>query len=1003
MTHLKFLDSIGIIPSAANSDQARQGYENFTYTIHSLIDSPDFRSDTASHAKTLLAHPNLPRLLDALFGNSPFLTWCTLTDPVFALNLISDGPDHAYESTLKILEQRRKETLNSEETARLLRIARRQAALSIAIADITGAWTFEKVVASISGFADSSLSCAAAQVLRQAAREGAFELAHEDDPERDSGLVILGMGKLGARELNYSSDIDLIVLFNPDLIKTSQPERLQKNFIRLTRNLVKLIDDRTPDGYVFRTDLRLRPDPGATPIAMSTLAAETYYESLGQNWERAAMIKARPVAGDIEAGKQFLKWLTPFVWRKNLDFAAIEDIHSIKRQINAHKGGQTMNVPGHNIKLGRGGIREIEFFAQTQQLIWGGREPGLRSPVTLTTLDELAKFGLCKTSTVDDLKQSYKFLRTLEHRLQMINDEQTQTLPDDEDGLLHLSIFMGYADTATFIADVNLHLHRVHDHYGRLFDGSPSLGNRAQGGGNLAFTGGDSDPDTLKTIEKLGFKAPEIVDATVRGWHHGRYRSVRSTRARELLTELMPTLLGAIGETPDPDSVFLHFDEFLRGLPAGVQLFSMFQTHPSLLALVAEIMGKAPRLARHLAGRPSVLDGVLTRDFFASPPDRSAMQDELNSYLDRSEHEEDLLNISRRWADERRFQIGVQQLRMMIDASAASRALSDIAETALACLYPRIVQEFARKHGRIAGASMAILALGKLGSREMTASSDLDLVFIYSVPDLSAASDGEKPLYVAQYFARLSQRYINALAVMTSEGRLYEVDMRLRPSGNSGPIATTLESFETYHAESAWTWEHLALTRARVVAGDCVLKEKTEAAVRKILLRKRDPDVLLKDVADMRERLTRDKSADGLWSLKKIRGGIIDIEFIAQYLCLRNAHKHPDIILHSTSDMLGALARHRILTPDDAACLINTLDLWHILQGMLSLTVEEEMTAAREVEMSDTLRAGLATIGNSRNFSELEDKVRSQSKQVYEIFKILIEEPAALLNSAGTD
>ena len=1003
MNHFKFLDTINTIPSAANSDQALQGHENLTNAIHSLVNSPDFQPGTTDHADALLAHPNSSRLLDALFGNSPFLTWCALADPAFTLNLISEGPDSTYESTLKILEQRRKETLNSEETAHLLRSARRQVALTIAIADIAGVWKLEKIVDAISGFADSALSLAGAQVLRQAARDGAFELAHEDDPERESGLVILGMGKLGARELNYSSDIDLIVLFNPDVIKTTQPDRLQKNFIRLTRNLVKLIDDRTADGYVFRTDLRLRPDPGATPIAISTLAAETYYESIGQNWERAAMIKARPVAGDIEAGERFLKWLTPFVWRKNLDFAAINDIHSIKRQINAHKGGQTMNVPGHNIKLGRGGIREIEFFAQTQQLIWGGREPGLRSPVTLNALDGLSEFGLCEKSVTDDLKKSYEFLRTLEHRLQMINDEQTQTLPEDEDGLRHLSVFMGYADTASFSADVNHHLLQVHGHYGRLFADSPSLGDNNEGGGNLVFTGGDTDPETLKTIEKLGFKNPEIVDAAVRGWHHGRYRSVRSTRAREILTELMPTLLGAIGETPDADSAFLHFDEFLRGLPAGVQLFSMFQTHPSLLILVAEIMGKAPRLARHLAGRPSVLDGVLTPDFFDPPPDRTTMTGELTRLLDRAEYEEDLLNFSRRWADDRRFQIGVQQLRMMIDAPTASGALSDVAETALSCLYPRIEDEFAGKHGRIDGASMTVLALGKLGSREMTASSDLDLVFIYSVPDLSAQSDGAKPLYVPQYFARLGQRYINALTAMTPEGSLYEVDMRLRPSGNSGPIATTLEAFEKYQMESAWTWEHMALTRARVVAGDLNLKEKTEAIIQQILLRKRDPDTLLKDVSDMRERLAREKSADGLWSLKKIRGGIIDIEFIAQYLCLRNAHKHPETILSNTIDTLDALGRYEILAPDDVICLKNTLALWHGLQGMLSLTIEEEMTSAREAEMSDALKAALASIGKTGNFADLEDKVRTLASQVYGIFKRLIEDSATKLAPAGTD
>jgi [glutamine synthetase] adenylyltransferase / [glutamine synthetase]-adenylyl-L-tyrosine phosphorylase len=1003
MNNQNFLGAINTLPAAANPDQAAQCHEDFINAVHSLKGDPETQPAIPERLENLLDHPTAARLLASLFGNSPFLTWCVLSEPLFTLNLIADGPDAAYDSIFKILDQTRKETLNNAQTARILRVARRQVALSIAVGDICGLWTLEKVTHAISTFADKSLSLAAAQVLRQAANDGAFELAHDDDPERDSGFVILGMGKLGARELNYSSDIDLIILFNPDCIKTDQPDRLQKNFIRLTRNLVKLIDERTADGYVFRTDLRLRPDPGATPIAMSTYAAETYYESIGQNWERAAMIKARAVAGDLEAGERFLKWLTPFIWRKNLDFAAIQDIHSIKRQINAHKGGEAMDVPGHNIKLGRGGIREVEFFAQTQQLIWGGREPGLRSSITLTALKALADFGLCEVSTADEMGQSYEYLRTLEHRLQMTNDEQTQTLPSTEDGLRQLATFMGYDDLNTFTTDVQHHLLQVQGHYGLLFADSPALSADRETGGNLVFTGSDSDPDTLRTIENLGYGNPQTVDATVRGWHHGRYRSVRSTRAREILTELMPTLLGAIGATPDPDSTFLRFDEFLRGLPAGVQLFSMFQTHPRLLNLVAEIMGKAPRLARHLAGRPSVLDGVLTPDFFDPPPNHMMMTEELSRLLSRAEYEEDLLNISRRWAHDRRFQVGVQRLQGLIDAATASIALSNIAETALACLYPCIEEEFARKHGRVEGASMAILALGKLGSREMTASSDLDLVFVYVAPDPSSASDGEKPLYVPQFFARLSQRYINALTAMTPEGSLYEVDMRLRPSGNSGPIATTLEAFEKYQSETAWTWEHMALTRARTVAGDDGLRKQTEGTVRKILCRQQDAESLLRDVSNMRGRLVREKPADGLWSLKKIRGGIVDIEFIAQYLILLHAQSKPDIMSTNTTDALRALGREGVLSADDATQLVDTLRLWHGLQGMLSLTVEEEMTAAREAEMSDALKASLAAIGETSSFEQLEDKVRALADQIYGIFKRLIEEPAGELPPAPAD
>jgi glutamate-ammonia-ligase adenylyltransferase len=1001
MTQLNFLDSITTIPLAANSIQAAQGHEDFSKALATLTSTENAPTGYVTLSKAVLDHPKTTPVLDALFGNSPFLTWCVLCDPQYAIDLIAFGPDQAYESTLKILKDKHKETLNTD-IAKALRVARRQIALAIALGDITGLWPLKKVTGAISEFADAALSLAATTVLRQAAQDGAIEITDEDNPQHQSGLVILGMGKLGARELNYSSDIDLIVLFNPDIVKTNQPDRLQKNFIRMTRNFVKLIDDRTVDGYVFRTDLRLRPDPGATPIAMSTYAAETYYESIGQNWERAAMIKARPVAGDIEAGYDFLKWLTPFIWRKYLDFAAIQDIHSIKRQINAHKGGRSLDIPGNNIKLGPGGIREVEFYAQTQQLIWGGKEPRLRSSVTLEALRALAKFGLCDPRTVEELSQAYIYLRTLEHRLQMINDEQTQTLPLDDDGLLHLAVFMGTPNLDAFTAELGSHLKCVQDHYARLFAEAPSLAASKEIGGNLAFTGSDTDPDTLNTISGFGFKNPETVDHTIRGWHHGRYRSMRSVRAREILTELTPTLLEAISETPEPDQTFLRIDEFLQGLPAGVQLFSMFKSHPELLRLVAEIMGKAPRLGRHLAGRPSVLDSVLALDFFGQPPDKEMMVEELTRMLDHAEYEEDLLNISRRWAHDRRFQVGVQHLKRLIDAPAASAVLSDIAETVLSCLYPRVESYFADKHGYVPGASSAVLAFGKLGSREMTTTSDLDLVFIYSAPDLSAASDGDKPLNVPQYFARFGQRYINALTALTPEGRLYEVDMRLRPSGNSGPIATTLEAFKKYQIESAWTWEHMAMTRARVVAGDPEFGTTIQSELVSLLLRPRDPDTLLRDVAHMRKRLNNDKPAKSLWALKHHRGGIVDIEFITQYLSLRHAHDCPEILSTNTTAALEALAKNGFLKDADMCHLINTLALLHRLQSMLSLTTDDDMTPAHEDGMSPALKDSLVHIGKVDDFTELEEKVRQSTSLVFEIFNELIDQPAGKLAPTDT-
>jgi glutamate-ammonia-ligase adenylyltransferase len=992
MCKFEFLNSLGSLPTPTDLNAFKVGLEQLNDAVNASSDKtlPD-------RFKLLLSHYKARELITSILANSPYLTWCANVDPDFFTVLLENGPDQTAELVFNLLKNKKKETLNENEVTKILRVAKRQISLTIAIADITKHWPLEKITGALSDLASDCLSIAASYLLREMVNSGGITVPDLDTPEISSGLVILGMGKLGARELNYSSDIDLIILFDPEAIQTNNPNDLQKLFIRLTRRLVKLMEERTADGYVFRTDLRLRPDPGATPIAISTYAAETYYESLGQNWERAAMIKARAVAGDLLAGERFLKWLIPFIWRKSIDFAAIQDIHSIKRQINTHKSGNKMDVPGHDIKLGRGGIREIEFFVQTQQLIWGGREPQLRSMFTVRAIRELTEFGLCDEKTSNKLIDSYYFLRTLEHRLQMINDEQTQTLPNDDARLRHLALFSGYNDQDEFTAAVAKHIYQVHNIYANLFDDAPTLGIVDDIGGNLVFTGGDSDPDTLKTIATLGYEQAKTIDATIRGWHHGRYKATHSTRSREILTELMPTLLRAIATMPDPTSTFLKFDAFLKGLPAGIQLFSMFQAQPAILHLVAEIMGKAPRLARYLAGRAFVLDSVLAPDFFDFPPDYEALRADLTRQLDRSEYLEETLNICRRWANDHRFQIGVQRLQGLIGPKEASAALSDIAQTALKGLYPHVETEFVQNHGHVVGASLAVLALGKLGSCEMTASSDLDLVFIYDVADEQTQSDGPKPLHATQYFARLGQRYINAITSNTEEGRLYEVDMRLRPSGNSGPIATILSAFKKYHAEQAWTWEHMALTKARVIFADAGFAAKIDVEVKVALTKPRDPKNLLLNVANMRQRLTQEKPVENKWDLKRMRGGIVDVEFITQYLLLKHAGTQPGILNPNTITALQNIRNANLISHQDATFLIETLYLWQGLQGMLSLTIEEEMTNEREAEMSPALKADLVAIASEPDFARLEARVKEDAGKVYKIFQEIIEKPAASL------
>ncbi|MSO92876.1 MAG: bifunctional [glutamine synthetase] adenylyltransferase/[glutamine synthetase]-adenylyl-L-tyrosine phosphorylase [Rhodospirillales bacterium] len=952
-------------------------------------------------AKSLTADPAGRAVLEAMFGNSPYLTQLCILEPEFLHALLKAGPDAAVAEALASLKVLRSPDVDESRLAAGLRAAKRRIALAVALADISGLWPLGRVVDALSSLAEIALSRATAFALRQAAADGAFALKHADDPERESGVIVLAFGKLGARELNYSSDIDIAVFFDRDRIETAQPDRLQNHIVRLVRHVKRLMEERTADGYVFRTDLRLRPDPGATPLAISALAAEIYYESQGQNWERAAMIKARPVAGDLEAGQAFLRRLRPYVWRKNLDFAAIQDIHSIKRQITAHRGGGTIAVEGHNIKLGRGGIREIEFFVQTQQLIWGGREPRLRTPATLDALRMLVACGLVDAATMNDLTEAYGFLRRVEHRLQMIDDEQTHALPEDSDAVRKLAVFLGYDDRDS-LADVLLHhLRRVEARYARLFEDAPSLGAEGEISGNLVFTGVDADPETIKTIRKLGFENAETIHATIRAWHHGRYRATRSTRARELLTELMPALLKAFAETPEPDTAFLKFDEFLSHLPAGVPLFSTFYSNPHLLRLIAEIMGGAPRLAEHLSRQTSVLESVLAPDFFEGLPPVDALDTELARLLSQADNLEDVLNVCRRWSNDRQFQVGVQSLRGDLDPAVAARALSHVAETALRHLHERVAADFGRQHPQPPSSAMATVALGTLGAYEMTPASDLDLIFVYETP--SGAGDADAFISPSQYFARLAQRLINAVTALTPEGRLYQVDMRLRPSGSAGPIASNIEGFIQYHETSAWTWEKMALTRARAISGPPKLRERIDGVIRGILAKPHDPDRLLLDVADMRARMVAEQSGTELvWDLKHRRGGLVDIEYLVQYLELRHAHAHPDILSPNTWTALQRLAGRSLIAPEDAAELLAAFGLWQALQGLLHLTIEGGQGKGRGTELPKALQAHLAKLGGAGSVEDLEAKIRATAERVYAIFKAVIETPAAALKDRPT-
>ena len=888
-------------------------------------------ADTLAAFDAAFDVPNLTAMLAATCETSPYLKDLMAKDLARVSSILTQDPTERVAGLVKQAIEERQAT--SADIMRHLRLIKQDAALTIGLADLSGLWTVKQVTNALTDIADATLRGGLRFVLGDFHRRGKICLPYPDDPERDCGYVALAMGKHGAGELNYSSDIDLIILYDGDKAPCDDPWEMSSTFVRLTKQLVKIMQDRTADGYVFRTDLRLRPDPGATPPAVSLLAALQYYESMGQNWERAALIKARACAGDIEVGEGFLKEITPFIWRKYFDYAALADVHSIKRQIHAHKGHDSIAIKGHNVKLGRGGIREIEFFVQTQQLIAGGRNAALRGRETIPMLSELVNLSWIEAKARDDLTDAYAFLRKVEHCIQMQRDEQSQSLPQSDEGIADIAQMMGYARPEDFKSALRGWLETVQGHFVDLFKEEQELG--AEDGGNLSFTGEDDDPETLETLSRMGFHNPKEVTAAIRSWHFGRYPATRSTKARERLTEFTPDLLKALGNTDNADRAFQSFNDFLAALPSGVQVFSLLRNNPQLLEILTIILGTSPRLAATVGRRPRVIDALLDPTFFGDMLERDNLEVQLDRMLAQVDHYEEALDAARIFGQEQLFLIGVRILMGSISASQAGAAYAMLAGVIIRRMLDFSQKELERRHGRIAGGRVAVLAMGKLGGREMTAGSDLDLMLLYDHDDDATMSDGGKPLAPSQYFARLTQRLITALSTPTAEGELYEVDFRLRPSGNSGPLATSLRSFKAYHAEDAWTWEHMALTRARVVAGDKAFSDIVRRDVVSILSQQRQSDAIKADIAAMRARIAKEKGTKDVWDIKQVAGGLVDVEFVAQCYQLVHANAHPSILHANTADSLRLCADEGLIDAGDADVLLPSIRLYHDLTQIL--------------------------------------------------------------------
>ncbi len=908
--------------------------------------------------------------VSTLLESAPYLLELARTHATWLADVLSAEPDAASATLLDGVALAGR-TEDESTLSKSLRHAKGRTALLAAVAETGGAWTTARATEALSDLADAALEAALDFLMRQAHQKGLLTLPLEGATAANSGLALFALGKHGGRELNYSSDIDIVAFFDPQKPVLVDPGEGTKIYSRMVQKLVALMEDRAVGGYVFRTDLRLRPDPGSTPVAISVDAALAYYEVRGQNWERAAWIKARPCAGDKAVGEAFLKELAPYVWRKHLDFATIADIQAMKRQINVSKKVGDIRVEGHNVKLGRGGIREIEFFAQTQQLIAGGRDKSLRVRPTSVALKALADANWISPRTASELTETYWYLRAVENRLQMLRDEQTHIMPETSEGVEIIGRLMGEPDRARFETQYRQALERVARYYGGLFAEGETLG---ADDGNLVFTGSDDDPGTLETLTGMGFADAGKVIETVRKWHYGSYAATRTSAARAHLTELLPALLKTLSAAGNADEALSRFDNFLSRLPAGVQLFALLRNHDQLRTLLVQFMASAPRMAEAVIHRAHVVDGLIDPAFANDVTHRDVLVAKVDAFLADARSYEELIDRARIIGQEQKFLVAAGLLSGTVSTTGAGEQFTALAETLLNRLYAKVREEFAVRHGVIAGAETALVAFGKMASREMTYTSDLDFILLYDAPDTE--SDGERALATPHYFARLTQRLVAAISAPTAEGVLYEADMRLRPSGNAGPLATSLSGFRAYHKDNAWTWEHLALSRARVVTATGALGGEVDAAIAEVMKRPRDIAKTIEDVTTMRALMARERKPRHPFDLKLAGGGLVDLEFIAQSAQLV-AGETISLPQAPTARVLARLGETGLVPSGGRLAEIHTV-YSTILQVMSSALISPFKDEAWSLAFKDLL----AQLAHYPDFGRLELDIREMQAEV---------------------
>jgi glutamate-ammonia-ligase adenylyltransferase len=733
-----------------------------------------------------------------------------------------------------------------------LRWMRARHMLAIALADLSGTWPLETVVAALSDFADRAVDIAIAEAIRGHMPGAPVQ-----------GLAVIALGKHGSRELNYSSDIDPIFIYDPATLPHRAREEPGEAAVRFVRRIVDLLQTRDVDGFVFRVDMRLRPASEATPIALPVDAAIAHYESSALAWERAAFIRARAAAGDVALGQRFLGTIQPFVWRRSLDFGAIGDLRALTHSIRSHHKGQILG-PGYDLKRGRGGIREVEFYAQIHQLIHGGRDPALRDGATIPALSALAAAGWVDGAEATMLADAYRLYRTIEHRLQMIDDRQTHVLPVDATALDAVARLHGLTHGGDLLDLLRGPVVAVGTAYDALDETEAEDSARSV-----------SDDEAL-----TGFADPPAAAARIERWRTGGVRAIRSPAAVSAFEKLLPDIFADLTRAPDPDAALARLDTLLGRLSSGINLFRLLDAQPAVRALLVDILSHAPTLADALAMQPALIDRLIDRTALGPIPDTAALTVEMEARG--TTNTEALLDRVRQIVGEYRFALGTQIVEGASDPIDVAAGYGRLAEAAIEVVTQRVIADFEAAHGRVTGCEFVILSLGRMGGGLLTHASDLDLIYLFT-GEFTGESNGPRPLGATHYFNRLGQRVTAALSVPTAAGGLYDIDTRLRPSGTQGPLVTTVDSFARYQRESAWTWEHMALARARPVYGSTSARAALTDIVRATLREPRERAKLLTDVVKMRGDIATHKPPAGPFDVKLGAGGLVDLEFAVHF------------------------------------------------------------------------------------------------------------------------